>query len=185
MRKFHDKTPAIKRWLLRHPLFHWHFTPTSGSWLNMVERWFGELTNKKIKRGAHCSVRELERTSADWIKHWNENPKPYVWVKPAKEILDSIARYCQRIYYSDTRHASSFKPSVGLARHGGRARPRIQVDDEEVTYGSIMAHQRGSRTISRVRAGDQWKRPRASPSGTRRTRRALVRAPTARPFSSC
>jgi transposase len=94
------KTPAIKRWLVRHPRFHLHFTPTSGSWLNMVERWFAELTNKKIKRGAHRSVRELERDIRDWIAHWNEDPKPYVWVKPAEKILESISRYCQRIYDS-------------------------------------------------------------------------------------
>jgi transposase len=92
------KTPMIKRWLIRHPRFHLHFTPTSGSWLNMVERWFAELTTKKIKRGAHRSVRELERDIRDWIAHWNENPKPYVWVKPAEKILASISRYCQRIY---------------------------------------------------------------------------------------
>ena len=68
-----DKNPMIKRWLIRHPRFHLHFTPTSGSWLNMVERWFAELTNKKIKRGAHRSVRELERDIREWIPHWNEN----------------------------------------------------------------------------------------------------------------
>ncbi len=94
------KTPAIKRWLVRHPRFHLHFTPTSGSWLNMVERWFAELTNKKIKRGAHRSVPALERDIRDWIQHWNENPRPYVWVKPAEKILESIAKYCQRIYDS-------------------------------------------------------------------------------------
>jgi hypothetical protein len=66
----------------------------------MVERWFAELTTKKIKRGAHRSVRELERDIRDWIAIWNENPKPYVWVKPAEQILESIARYCQRIYDS-------------------------------------------------------------------------------------
>jgi transposase len=93
------KTPAIKRWLVRHPRFHLHFTPTSGSWPNMVERWFAELTNKKTKRGAHRSVRELERDIRDWIR-WNENPRPYVWVKPAEKILESISRYCQRIYAS-------------------------------------------------------------------------------------
>ena len=91
------KTPEIKRWLLRHPRFHLHFTPTSGSWLNMVERWFGELTTKKIKRGAHTSVRALEKDIRDWIKTWNENPRPYVWVKTADEILASLARYCERV----------------------------------------------------------------------------------------
>jgi transposase len=91
------KTPEIQRWLLRHPRFHLHFTPTSGSWLNMVERWFAELTTKKIKRGAHTSVRALETDIKDWIEHWNANPRPYVWVKTAEEILASIARYCQRL----------------------------------------------------------------------------------------
>ncbi len=91
------KTPDIQRWLLRHPRFHLHFTPTSGSWLNMVERWFGELTTKKIKRGAHMSVAALEKDIGEWIQHWNEDPKPYVWVKTADQILASLARYCERV----------------------------------------------------------------------------------------
>jgi transposase len=91
------KTPDIKRWLLRHPRFHLHFTPTSGSWLNMVERWFGELTTKKIKRGAHTSVKALEKDIKEWIEQWNENPRPYVWVKTADQILASLARYCERV----------------------------------------------------------------------------------------
>lgn len=89
------KTPLIHRWLLRHPRFHLHFTSTSSSWLNMVERWFAELTNKKIRRGAHRSIRQLERDIRDWIELWNQNPRPYVWVKPAERILASIARYCR------------------------------------------------------------------------------------------
>jgi len=91
------KTPDIHRWLLRHPRFHLHFTPTSGSLLNMVERWFGELTTKKIKRGAHTSVQGLEKDIREWIALWNENPRPYVWVKTADQILASLARYCERI----------------------------------------------------------------------------------------
>jgi transposase len=91
------KTPEIQRWLLRHPRFHLHFTPTSGSWLNMVERWFGELTTKKIKRGAHTSVKALEKDIREWIAHWNEDPRPYVWVKTADQILASLARYCERV----------------------------------------------------------------------------------------
>jgi hypothetical protein len=63
----------------------------------MVERCFAELTNKKIKRGAHRSVRELERHIRGWIAHWNEDPKPYVWVKTADQILASLARYCERV----------------------------------------------------------------------------------------
>ncbi len=91
------KTPAIKRWLLRHPRFQLHFTPTGASWLNLVERWFSELTTKKIKRGAHTNVPNLERDIRGWIATWNENPRPYVWLKTADQILDSLARYCERI----------------------------------------------------------------------------------------
>jgi transposase len=91
------KTPAIKRWLLAHPRFRLHFTPTSSSWLNLVERWFSELTSKLLKRGAHTSVRELNTDIRAWIETWNEDPRPYVWTKPAEQILDSIRRYCTRI----------------------------------------------------------------------------------------
>ena len=91
------KTPQIKRWLAAHPRFVLHFTPTGSSWCNLVERWFGELTARKIKRGAHRSVRELNADIRDWVEHWNENPKPYVWVKTADQILDAIATYCKRI----------------------------------------------------------------------------------------
>ncbi|HEY2271617.1 MAG TPA: IS630 family transposase [Jatrophihabitantaceae bacterium] len=91
------KTPAVKRWLLAHPRFVLHFTPTSSSWLNLVERWFGELTTKKLQRGTHRSVRALNTDIRNWINTWNENPRPYVWTKTADQILDSIARYCARI----------------------------------------------------------------------------------------
>ncbi len=91
------KTPTIKRWLLAHPRFHLHFLPTGSSWLNLVERWFSELTTKKIRRGAHLSVRALERDIKDWIDHWNDNPRPYVWVKTADQILEALGRYCERI----------------------------------------------------------------------------------------
>jgi transposase len=91
------KTPAIKKWLLAHPRFVLHFTPTSSSWLNLVERWFGELTTKKLRRGAHRSTRALNTDIRAWIANWNEDPKPYVWTKTADQILDSISRYCNRI----------------------------------------------------------------------------------------
>jgi transposase len=91
------KTPAIRRWLLRHPRFQLHFTPTGASWLNLVERWFAELTTKKIKRGAHTSVPNLEGDIRSWIATWNDDPRPYVWVKTADQILASLARYCERI----------------------------------------------------------------------------------------
>jgi transposase len=96
------KTPAIHRWLAAHPRFVLHFTPTSSSWLNLVERWFAELTNKKLRRGAHRSVRELNTDIRAWIETWNNDPKPFVWTKTADEILDSIARYCTRI--NESRH---------------------------------------------------------------------------------
>jgi transposase len=96
------KTPAIKRWLLAHPRFHLHFTPTSSSWLNLVERWFGELTTKKLQRGTHRSVRELNADIRSWIATWNDQPRPYVWTKTADQILDSIAKYCTRI--NDSGH---------------------------------------------------------------------------------
>jgi transposase len=91
------KTPIVKRWLLAHPRFKLHFTPTSSSWLNLVERWFAELTTKKLKRSAHTSVRALENDIRSWIETWNENPRPFVWTKTADQILDSIKRYCERI----------------------------------------------------------------------------------------
>jgi transposase len=91
------KTPAVKKWLLAHPRFVLHFTPTSSSWLNLVERWFAELTNKKIRRGTHRTVQDLNADIRQWIDTWNENPRPYVWTKTADQILDSITRYCNRI----------------------------------------------------------------------------------------
>jgi transposase len=96
------KTPAIQRWLAAHPRFILHFTPTSSSWLNLVERWFAELTSKLLRRGAHQSVRQLNADIRAWIETWNQDPKPFVWTKTADEILDSIARYCQRI--NESRH---------------------------------------------------------------------------------
>jgi transposase len=96
------KTPAIQRWLAAHPRFAVHFTPTSSSWLNLVERWFAELTTKKLRRGTHHSVRQLNDDIRAWIETWNDTPRPFVWTKTADEILDSIARYCQRI--NESRH---------------------------------------------------------------------------------
>jgi transposase len=96
------KAPAIKKWLLRHPRFHLHFTPTSASWLNLVERWFAELTNRKLRRSAHRSVTELEADIRRWINKWNADPNPFVWTKTADEILDNLATYCKRI--NDSGH---------------------------------------------------------------------------------
>ena len=90
------KTPQIRNWLARRPHYHVHFTPTSGSWINQVERWFAELTRKKIRRGVHRSVRELEADIKAFIDTHNENPKPYRWTKSADEILAAVKRFCQK-----------------------------------------------------------------------------------------
>jgi transposase len=97
------KTPEIKRWLLRHPRFTLHFTPTYSSWINLIERWFAELTNKWLRRGTHRSTKDLEASIAHWIDQWNEDPKPFVWHKSADEILETLATYCQRLT-SDSGH---------------------------------------------------------------------------------
>ncbi|MGP3685603.1 IS630 family transposase [Streptomyces sp. IBSNAI002] len=91
------KTPDIKKWLLAHPRFHLHFTPTGSSWLNLVERWFAELTTKRIRRGVHKSVQALEKDIRDWIATWNSDPKPYAWTKTADDILERLASYLNRI----------------------------------------------------------------------------------------
>ncbi|KJK51105.1 transposase [Lentzea aerocolonigenes] len=96
------KTPAVKTWLLKHPRFHLHFTPTSSSWLNLVERFFAEITMKLLRRGVHRSVTALEKDIRGWIEQWNTNPKPYVWTRTADQILESLAAYCQRI--NDSGH---------------------------------------------------------------------------------
>jgi transposase len=90
-------TEAIKQWFVRHPRFHLHFTPTYSSWLNLVERWFAELTTGKLRRSAHRSVTELEADLTAWIQAWNDDPRPFVWTKTADEILDNLARYLHLI----------------------------------------------------------------------------------------
>jgi len=90
------KTPLIHRWLVRHPRFHLHFTPTYSSWINQVERWSARLTEKQIRRGTHRSTRALEDTIRLYLAANNADPRPFVWVKTADEILASIARFCLR-----------------------------------------------------------------------------------------
>jgi transposase len=90
------KTPVIKRWLAKRPRYHLHFTPTHGSWINQVERWFGLLTERQLKRGVHCSVPELKRAILEFLDTHNEEPRPFIWTKTADEILASIARFAQR-----------------------------------------------------------------------------------------
>jgi transposase len=90
-------TPAITTWFLRHPRFHLHFTPTYSSWLNLVQRWFAELTNRKLRRSAHRTVAELEADLIAWVDACNDDPKPFVWTKTADEILDNLASYLHLI----------------------------------------------------------------------------------------
>lgn len=91
------KTPAVHDWLLRHRRFHFHFTPTYGSWMNLVERWFSALTTKKLQRSAHRDVKALAADITAWVADWNTNPKPFIWRKTADEILSRLAGYCRAI----------------------------------------------------------------------------------------
>ena len=108
------KTALIRKWLAKRPRFHVHFTPTYGSWLNLVERWFAELTNKRIRRGAFRSVRELESAIREFIDVHNEKPKPFIWTRTADQILDSIARYARRTLNS---HPSGLKSRTTGTQH--------------------------------------------------------------------
>lgn len=96
------KTASIHRWLAKRPRFHVHFTPTSASWINLVERWFAALTEKQIRRGTHRSVNQLEAAIREYLSITNQTPKPFVWTKTADEILASVARFCART--SETGH---------------------------------------------------------------------------------
>ena len=86
------KSPRVKTWLRRHPRVHFHFIPTSSSWLNLVERWFGEITRLRIRRGTFESVASLIAAIEDYLRHYNEMPKRFIWTKDADMILDKIAR---------------------------------------------------------------------------------------------
>jgi len=97
------KTALIRRWFAKRPRFHLHFTPTYGSWINLVERWFAEITNKRIRRGVFRSVKELETAIREYLDVHNESPKPFVWTKTADEILASMARYAQRTHSTQSR----------------------------------------------------------------------------------
>ena len=101
------KTALIRNWFAKRPRFHLHFTPTYGSWINLVERWFGEISNKRIRRGTFRSVRELEAAIREYIAVHNQNPKPFVWTKTADPILASIARFAQRACFPQSSELTS------------------------------------------------------------------------------
>lgn len=96
------KTPAVKRWLLQHPRFHLHFTPTSASWLNLVERFFAEITQRQIRNGSFTGVAHLEREIRAYIRQRNKDPKPFIWTATADMILEKIANICERT--SNSQH---------------------------------------------------------------------------------
>ena len=91
------KTAAVKAWLARRAHWHVHFTPTSASWINQVERWFAELTRKQLQRGVHTSTRQLEADIRAFIEKHNEDPKPFRWTKSADDILAAVKRFCLRV----------------------------------------------------------------------------------------
>ncbi|MFE9644905.1 IS630 family transposase [Streptomyces sp. NPDC006365] len=91
------KAPVVRKWLLAHPRFELHFTPTYSSWINQAERWFAELERRCLERGVFCSLDELKTALEDWIKTWNEDARPFKWTKTADQIIDRICRYCDRI----------------------------------------------------------------------------------------
>ena len=88
---------AVKRWLKAHPRFHLHFTPTSASWLNMIGRFFAEITRKRIRCGAFSSVAELKSAIMEYLENYNADPKPFVWTKSAGEILEKVTRAKQAL----------------------------------------------------------------------------------------
>ncbi len=120
------KTPAVQTWLAAHPRFHVHFTPTSACWLNQVERWFALITDKLIRRGVHTSVTALEKDILAWVDIWNEDPKPFVWIKTAEEILESLELLLRRIKARNTRRrragssAATADATAGWSRSGAR-----------------------------------------------------------------
>ena len=90
------KTDQVKRWFNRHPRFHVHFTPTSASWLNQIERWFALLTERQIKRGTHRSTQALEKAIREYLRNYNDNPRPFRWRKSADTILGKVERIHKR-----------------------------------------------------------------------------------------
>lgn len=101
------KTPLVHRWLLRHRRFHLHFTPTYGSWINLVERWFSALTTKQLQRSAHDTVAQLAADITRWVDTWNDNPTPFTWTKTADQILDRLAAYCSTVTGTEYIDAST------------------------------------------------------------------------------
>ena len=115
------QTALIRNWLAKRPRFHLHFTPTSASWLNLVERWFGMLTEQQLRRGVHQSSGALEAAIYRYLDLTNENPKPFIWTKTADQILAKVASFCRRTL--DTSH---YVP-VGIPGPGEASRCSLEV----------------------------------------------------------
>src|ERR1022692_3375729 len=111
------KTPEIRVWLDRHPRFHMHFTPTGSSWTSQVERWFGFLTDKLIRRGVHTSVQALEADIRNWISTWNQDPKPFVWTRTAEENLHSLAEYLAKISEPPAEKTTELRAQISGGGH--------------------------------------------------------------------
>jgi transposase len=122
------KTNEVKRWLLAHPRFHLHFTPTGASWLNLVERFFAELTTKKLRRGVHRSTRQLNADIRDWIERWNEEPKPFVWTKPPTRFWSHWRLTAHESTTQDTSNEGQFNSPTAQS-DGGRQGPRDSLRD--------------------------------------------------------
>lgn len=105
------KTAIIRKWFAKRPRFHVHLTPTYSSWINLVERWFAELTNKRIWQGVFRSVKDLEAAIREFIEVHNEDPTPFVWTRTADQILASIARFAQR---TSAAHAPGLARTTGI-----------------------------------------------------------------------
>jgi transposase len=118
------KTALIRNWLAKRPRFHLHFTPTSASWLNLVERWFAALTDKQLRRGVHRSTKELETAIRSFIQSHNRNPKPFIWHKTAHQILDSVARFCARTLETGHLETVSLCRRKRLGGFAGRVKQR-------------------------------------------------------------
>jgi transposase len=108
------KTPKVIRWFARHPRYQLHFTPTSGSWVNQVERWFAKITEKRIRRGSFKSVPSLEKAIIEYLEYNNEQPKPFVWTADADLILGKIQRLCERISNSPKTSTAPSRSSTNL-----------------------------------------------------------------------
>jgi transposase len=146
------KTPSIQRWLLRHPRFMLHFTPTYSSWLNLVERWFAELTTKSIKRGSHRSLRDLVASIRTRIANWNDDPKPFVWYKTATRSSTAPPHTASGSTTQDTRRAQGTSPSRCDVRSSRASYRTLRLRFRELTsrsgHSSLRSPSRASSSVA-------------------------------------